>query len=105
MNMKVSKRAQSVPASATLAVTARAKELKAQGVDVIGFGAGEPDFDTPEYIKEAAVSALKAGKTKYTPASGTVELRRAISEKLRIDNGLEYSPEQVIPRRSRGIVA
>jgi aspartate aminotransferase len=93
--MKVSKRAQAVPPSATLAVTARAKELKAQGVNVVAFGAGEPDFDTPQYIKEAAIAALKAGKTKYTPASGTIELKRAIAEKLRRDNGLEYQPEQI----------
>jgi len=96
MNMKVSKRAQAVPPSATLAVTARAKELKAQGINVIGFGAGEPDFDTPEYIKEAAIAALKAGKTKYTPASGTVELKKAIAEKLLRENGLEYKPEQIV---------
>jgi aspartate aminotransferase len=96
MNMKVSKRAQAVAPSATLAVTARAKELKAQGVNVIGFGAGEPDFDTPEYIKEAAIAALKAGKTKYTPAEGTIELRKAIAEKLLRDNGLQYSPQQII---------
>jgi len=93
--MKVSKRAQQVPPSATLAVTARAKELKANGVDVVGFGAGEPDFDTPEYIKEAAIAALKAGKTKYTPASGTVELKKAIAEKLKKDNDLDYAPEQI----------
>jgi aspartate aminotransferase len=96
MNMKVSKRAQAVAPSATLAVTARAKELKAQGVNVIGFGAGEPDFDTPEYIKEAAITALKAGKTKYTPSEGTIELRKAIAEKLLRDNGLQYSPQQII---------
>lgn len=94
--MKVSKRAQQVPPSATLAVTARAKELKAQGVDVVGFGAGEPDFDTPEYIKQAAIDALKAGKTKYTPASGTVELKKAIAEKLKKDNDLDYAPEQIV---------
>ena len=94
--MKVSKRAQAVPPSATLAVTARAKEMKAQGINVIGFGAGEPDFDTPEYIKEAAIAALKAGKTKYTPASGTVELKKAIAEKLKRDNGLDYAPEQIV---------
>ena len=94
--MKVSKRAQEVPPSATLAVTARAQELKAQGEDVVGFGAGAPDFDTPEYIKEAAVEALKAGKTKYTAASGLIELRAAIAEKLKKENGLEYKPEQVI---------
>ena len=94
--MKISKRAQSVPASATIAVTSRAQELKAQGVDVVGFGAGAPDFDTPEYIKDAAIEALKAGKTKYTSAAGIVELRTAIADKLREENGLEYSPEQII---------
>jgi aspartate aminotransferase len=96
MIMKVSKRALSVPPSATLAVTARAKELKAQGVNVVGFGAGEPDFDTPQYIKQAAIDALNAGKTKYTPASGTIELKKAIAEKLKRDNGLDYKPEQVV---------
>jgi len=94
--MKVSRRAQAVPPSATLAVTARAKELKAQGRDIIGFGAGEPDFDTPDYIKEAAIKALKAGKTKYTPSSGTIELKKAIAEKLQKENGLQYKPEQII---------
>jgi len=96
MKMKVSKRAREVPPSATLAVTARAQELKAQGVDVVGFGAGEPDFDTPDYIKDAAIEALKAGKTKYTAAAGIVELRTAIAEKLKKENGIEYSLEQVI---------
>jgi len=94
--MKISQRAQSVPPSATIAVTARAKELKAQGVDVVGFGAGEPDFDTPEYIKEAAIKALKDGKTKYTPAAGIIELRKAVAQKLARDNGLKYAPEQVV---------
>ncbi len=94
--MKVSKRAQDVPPSATLAVTTRAQELKAQGVDVVGFGAGEPDFDTPDYIKDAAIEALKAGKTKYTAAAGIVELRTAIAKKLQKENGLEYSPDQFI---------
>ena len=94
--MKISKRAQQVPPSATIAVTARAQELKAQGVDVVGFGAGAPDFDTPDYIKDAAIEALKAGKTKYTAAAGIVELRTAIAEKLKKENGLDYSPEQII---------
>ena len=94
--MKISRRAQDVPPSATLAVTARAKELKAKGVDVVDFGAGEPDFDTPDYIKEAAIKALKAGKTKYTAESGIVELRTAIAAKLKKDNGLDYTPDQVI---------
>ncbi|MHC4075490.1 MAG: pyridoxal phosphate-dependent aminotransferase [Planctomycetota bacterium] len=94
--MKVSQRAQAVPVSATLAVSARAKELKAQGVDVVSFGAGEPDFDTPGFIKDAAIEALKAGKTGYTPAPGVPELRKAIAEKLQRENRLEYAPEQVI---------
>jgi aspartate aminotransferase len=94
--MKVSKRAQDVPASATIAVTSRAQELKAQGVDVVGFGAGAPDFDTPDYIKDAAIEALKAGQTKYTAAAGIVELRTAIAAKLKKENGLEYTPEQII---------
>lgn len=94
--MKVSERAQNVPASATIAVTARAQELKAEGVDVVGFGAGAPDFDTPEYIKDAAIKALKAGQTKYTAAGGIVELRKAIAAKLEKENGLKYAPEQVI---------
>jgi aspartate aminotransferase len=85
-----------VPPSATIAVTARAQELKAQGVNVIGFGAGEPDFDTPDYIKNAAIEALKTGKTKYTPAAGIIELRTAIAAKLKKENGLEYSPEQIV---------
>jgi len=94
--MKISKRAQQVPPSATIAVTSRAMELKAQGIDVVGFGAGAPDFDTPDYIKDAAVEALKAGKTKYTPAAGIIELRTAIANKLKKENSLDYSPEQVI---------
>jgi len=94
--MKVSKRAQAVPPSATIAVSSRAKELKAQGIDVVSFGAGEPDFDTPEYIKKAAIDAMKAGQTKYTATPGVVELRAAIAEKLERDNGLNYTPEQII---------
>jgi len=94
--MKVSKRAQEVPPSATIAVTALAQELKAQGVDVVGFGAGEPDFDTPDYIKDAAIASLKAGQTKYTAAAGIIELRKTIAEKLKRENGLDYAPEQVI---------
>ncbi|MFA5252494.1 MAG: aminotransferase class I/II-fold pyridoxal phosphate-dependent enzyme, partial [Phycisphaerae bacterium] len=94
--MKVSKRAQAIPPSATLAVTSRAKELKAKGVDIVDFGAGEPDFDTPDFIKEAAIKALKAGKTKYTAEAGIVELRTAIAAKLGKENGLKYTPEQVI---------
>jgi len=94
--MKISKRAGVVPASATMAVNSRARQLKAEGVDVIAFAAGEPDFDTPDYIKDAAIKALKAGKTKYTATPGIAELRAAIAAKLRSDNGLEYTAEQII---------
>ncbi|MCX7887941.1 MAG: pyridoxal phosphate-dependent aminotransferase, partial [Verrucomicrobiae bacterium] len=82
--------------SMTLAIEARAKKLKADGVDVCGFGAGEPDFDTPQHIKNAAAAALAEGFTKYTPSSGLPELRAAIAEKLRVENGVEYKPEQII---------
>ena len=81
--MKISKTAQSVSASVTMAVTARAKQLKAEGVDVVSFGAGEPDFDTPDFIKEAAKKALDAGATKYSPAAGILELREEIAKKLK----------------------
>jgi aspartate aminotransferase len=94
--MKLSQRAQSVPASMTIAVTAKAKELKVQGVDVVEFGAGEPDFDTPDYIKQAAVDAINAGKTKYTATPGIPELRQAIADKFKRDNGLPYTADQVI---------
>ena len=94
--MKVSRKAQAVPPSATMAVTSRAKEMKADGVDVVSFAAGEPDFDTPEFIKAAAVEALKGGQTKYTPAAGIKELKSAVGEKLKKDNNLTYSPEQII---------
>jgi len=94
--MKVSKRAQAIPPSATLAVSARAKELKAQGRDIVAFGAGEPDFDTPDYIKDAAIKALKAGQTKYTAAAGIIELKTAIAQKLQKENDLRYTPDQVI---------
>jgi len=94
--MKVSQRAQAVAPSATLAVTSRAKEMKAQGIDVVGFGAGAPDFDPPEYIKEAAIKAMKEGKTKYTPAKGIPELRETIAAKLAKDNGLKYTADQIV---------
>ncbi|MCX5632598.1 MAG: pyridoxal phosphate-dependent aminotransferase [Phycisphaerae bacterium] len=94
--MKVSKRAKAVPPSATMAVDAKAKELKAKGVDIVGFGVGEPDFDTPQYIKDATIAALKAGKTKYTPTPGIPELRKIIAEKLLKENNLKYTPEQII---------
>jgi aspartate aminotransferase len=82
--------------SSTLAVQAKAKELRARGVDVISFGAGEPDFDTPERIKEAAVAAMRRGQTKYTEVGGIPELRRAVCAKLKRDNGLDYQPDEVL---------
>ena len=82
--------------SITLAVTSRAKEMKAEGIDVISMSAGEPDFDTPQHIKDAAIKALDEGFTKYTPVSGTPELRKAVAEKFRRENGLEYEPTQVL---------
>ena len=94
--MKVSKRAQAVPPSATMAVTSRAKEMISQGIDVLSFAAGEPDFDTPDFIKQAAIDALKAGKTGYTATPGIIELRTAIAAKFKADNNLDYTPEQII---------
>ncbi len=81
--------------SPTVAVSNKAAEMKAAGEDVIGLGAGEPDFDTPEHIKEAARQAMAEGKTKYAPVAGIAELRRAICDKLKRDNGLTYTPEQI----------
>ncbi len=93
---KINSRIAEVVGSTTLAITARAKELKDQGVDVVSFAAGEPDFDTPDYIKKAAVDAINGGFTKYTPSSGTEELRIAICDKLKRDNNLEYKPGQIV---------
>ena len=84
-----------VSPSATIAVTTKAAELKRAGIDVIGLGAGEPDFDTPEHIKDAAIKAIRDGKTKYTPADGIPELKEAICAKFKRDNDLDYSPAQV----------
>lgn len=94
--MKISKLVSNIPASPTLAITAKVNELKSQGKNVIGFGAGEPDFDTPDYIKDSAIEALKKGKTKYTPVAGTQELKAAICSNIESDYGLEYTPENVI---------
>ena len=84
-----------VKPSPTIAVTTKAQELKAAGRDVIGLGAGEPDFDTPQNIKDAAIGAIQAGKTKYTAVDGIIELKRAICDKLQRENGLSYTPSQV----------
>lgn len=94
--MKIAERIQAVPASLTLAITAKAKAMKADSIDVVGFGAGEPDFDTPDFIKQAAKEALDKGVTKYTPAGGTPELKKAVCAKMKRDRGLDYTPEQVV---------
>ncbi len=94
--MKLSQRVQRIKPSPTLAIDTKAKQMIADGIDVISFGAGEPDFDTPDFIKEAAIAALKAGKTKYTPVAGILELRKAICAKLKRDNRLDYSPDEVV---------
>lgn len=95
-SVNLSSRASQIAPSPTLAVAARARELKAQGIDVISLAAGEPDFDTPAPICEAAIAALKAGHTKYTPTAGIPELRTAIAEKLQRDNGVPSSPSQIV---------
>lgn len=94
--MEISTRAAQLTPSLTLSIDSKAKAMKAEGVDICGFGAGEPDFDTPEHIKQAAIAALEQGFTKYTPSSGLPELREAISKKFETDNNLEYRPSQVI---------
>lgn len=96
MNYKLSSRVQAVKPSPTLAITARAAELRARGKDVIGLGAGEPDFDTPQHIKDAAKQAIDAGKTKYTAVDGTPSLKQAIVDKFKRDNDLEYAADQIL---------
>lgn len=92
----VSKKVSEIAPSLTLEITAKAKKLKSEGVSIIGFGAGEPDFNTPQYIIEAAKRALDIGFTKYTPAAGMPELKKAICEKFLKDNGLSYEPSQIV---------
>lgn len=94
--MKLANRALNISPSPTMAIDTEAKQLLASGVNVISFGAGEPDLDTPDYIKEAAVIAIWAGKTKYTPVAGILPLREAICRKLESDQGLKYEPEQIV---------
>ena len=96
MILELSKRVQAIKPSPTLAVTARAAKLKAEGKDIIGLGAGEPDFDTPQHIKDAAVEAIGKGFTKYTAVGGTPYLKQAIIAKLKRDNGLDYTAKQVL---------
>ena len=91
----IASRMSRVQVSPTMAVTDKAREMKAAGEDVIGLGAGEPDFDTPEFVKEAAIAAMRDGKTKYPPVPGIPELREAACRKLKRENGLDYTPDQV----------
>ncbi len=94
--MNISRKIESVSASPTLAIDAKFKEMKAQGIDVVGFGAGEPDFETPQNIKDAAIKAINDGFTRYTPASGTLDLRKAVAKKFKEENNLSYEPTQII---------
>lgn len=94
--MELSNRIRKIKPSPTLAITAKANELKAKGIDIISFGAGEPDFDTPDYVKEGAIKALKEGKTKYSPAGGIPELRKALSDRIKEKNKIEYKPSEIV---------
>src|SRR5580658_6439106 len=93
--IRLAQRVESLSESITLAVSAKANAMKKAGVDVVGFGAGEPDFDTPGFIKEQAVAALARGFTKYTPTPCIPELKAAIAEKFKRENGLSYEPQQI----------
>lgn len=94
--MRLSSRVRTISPSPTMAVDAKSKQMLAEGIDVVNFGVGEPDFETPAHIKAAGIKAIETGFTRYVPASGTLELRKAICEKLKRDNGLEYTPEQIV---------
>ena len=94
--IRLSNRVNRIKPSPTLAVTNRARELRAQGKDVIGLGAGEPDFDTPEHVKEAAIRAIREGFTKYTAVDGTASLKQAVISKFKRDNDLDYAPEEIL---------
>ena len=94
--MKLSRKAEALAASLTLEITAKANEMKKKGIDVVSFGAGEPDFNTPDYIKEAAIKAINDNHTRYTATSGIIELKKAIVKKFKEDNGLEYSENQIL---------
>jgi aspartate aminotransferase len=92
----ISKKVKEIAPSLTLEITAKAKKMKAEGISVVGFGAGEPDFNTPDYIIDSAKKALDIGFTKYTPAAGMVELKKAVCEKFLNDNNLVYEPNQIV---------
>ena len=92
----LSNKSMGISPSPTLAIDAKFKEMKANGEDVVGFGCGEPDFDTPRHIKDAAIEAINNGMTKYTPAAGTLELRKAVAKKFKEENGLDYAPTDIV---------
>lgn len=94
--MELSEKYKSVSPSSTLAIDSKYKEMKKSGLDVVGFGAGEPDFDTPRHIKDAAIKAINDGFTKYTPASGTLDLKKAICDKFKRENGLDYTVKNIV---------
>ena len=94
--MQLARRIRQIPPSATLALNAKANQLKAQGVDIVNFGVGEPDFDTPENIREAAIRAIHEGFTRYTPVGGTPELKAAIANRFQADYGLSYKPSEIL---------
>jgi aspartate aminotransferase len=96
IDTRLAERLKKINPSSTLAITSKAKKLKSEGRDIVSFAAGEPDFDTPDFIKDAAIQALKSGFTKYTPTTGTLELRKLICDKFKKDNLLEYAPEQIV---------
>ncbi len=96
IDTRLSERLKKINPSSTLAITSKAKKLKAEGKDIVTLAAGEPDFDTPDFVKDAGVAAIKAGFTKYTPTTGIPELKKLISNKFKTDNHLEYAPEQII---------
>src|SRR3989338_1814947 len=94
--MRLAKRVADIGESVTLGITSKAKQMAKEGIDVVNFAAGEPDFDPPVHIKQAAIKAINEGFTKYTPSSGMPELRESIARKLKKDNNLDYSAAQVI---------
>lgn len=96
MHIPLAQRLRKVSPSSTLAITAKARKLKSEGCDIVSFAAGEPDFDTPQSIKDAAIEAIRSGFTKYTPTAGIPELKKLISEKFRKDNGLDYAPDDIV---------
>ena len=96
IDTRLAERLKKINPSLTLAITSKAKKLKSAGFDIVNFAAGEPDFDTPDFIKEAAIAAIKSGFTKYTPTSGTAELKKLICQKFKKDNSLDYTPDQII---------